>query len=44
MEQIQVLVEVQVSLLMLLDFHQAALVFDQDLLVTTFRYGGFEDK
>jgi len=39
MEQIQALAEVQVSLLMLLDSHQEALVSDQDLLVTTSRYG-----
>jgi len=44
MEQIQALVEVQVSLLMLLDSHQEALVSDQDLLVTTSRYGCFEVK
>jgi hypothetical protein len=44
MEQIQALVEVQASLLMLLDCHQGALVSDQDLLVTTSRYDKFEVK
>jgi hypothetical protein len=44
MEQIQALVEVQVSLLMLLASHQEASVYVQDLLVTTFRYGYFEVK
>jgi len=44
MEQIKALVEVQVSLLMLLDSHQEALVSDQDLHVTTSRYVFFEVK
>jgi hypothetical protein len=44
MEQIQALVEVQVSLRMLSDYHQVVLVSDQDLLATTSRYDGFEAK